>query len=201
MIVALTGGIGCGKSLVLQYFSELGWKVLSADAICHEIYRDNREFSRQLIDRWGDVIAVEDGLLNRRAIAGIVFQDPGQLQWLNGILHPMIRAEAERRVAANAGADFIFEIPLLYETGWHEHYETVICVWSEPDIARRRLLARGLEAKDIECRLKNQMSPELKLEKADYGLINNGSAENLFEQCEILNKKLKDSYGRKRNCK
>lgn len=201
MVVALTGGIGCGKSLVLQYFGDLGWKTLSADAICHEIYRDNREFHRQLIERWGDMVMDENGSINRRAISGIVFRDAGHLEWLNGILHPMIQAEGERWIAENSEADFMFEVPLLYETGWHERYKTVVCVWSRPEVVRQRLLARGLEVKDIESRLKHQMAPDLKLEKADYGLINNGSAENLFKQCEILDKKLKDSYGRERDSK
>ncbi len=192
MIVALTGGMGCGKSLALKYFGELGWKTLSADAVNREIYTRHEGFREELRKRWGDRIFGEDGGIDRRRVADIVFEQPEELEWLNGILHPMIRDHAETWFAAAPEQDHVFEVPLLYESRWHVHYETVVCVWSAPEIVRERLHGRGLDDAEIERRMKFQMPADEKLERADFGLINNGPPNELYQQCNELSKQLKE---------
>ncbi len=198
IIIALTGGIGSGKSTALQAFAELGWRCLSADQICHDLYRDNQDLICRLQERWDEKIFSAKGVIDRKVIAGIIFNNPEELKWLNGILHPMIRAAAERQFAAEPEEDFVFEIPLLYECGWEQHYDAVICVWAEEEITKQRLLKRGLSSNEIELRMKNQLNPDRKLERADFALINNGSANDLYAQCAMLVKQLKETLWKKK---
>lgn len=198
MIIALTGGIGSGKSTALQAFAGLGWKCLSADQICHNLYLNNQDFIKLLQERWGKKIFSAKGIIDRKLIVDIVFNDAEELQWLNGILHPMIRAVAEQQFATEPENDFIFEVPLLYECGWGQHYDAVICVWTDEKITKQRLIERGLNSDEIELRMKNQLSPDQKLERADFALINNGSANDLNAQCVIVAKQLKETLWKKK---
>lgn len=200
MIVALTGGMGCGKSLALQYFGSLGWETLSADAVSHDIYKDNDEFKEKLRKRWGNGVFDGNGAIDRRAVAGIVFAEPAELEWLNGILHPMIRARAEKHFAAMPEHDHMFEVPLLYETGWDTWCDAVVCVWAAPEIVRGRLHGRGLDDAEIARRMRFQMPAEEKLAKADFGLINNGPPEELYQQCKELSTQLKEKIWKNKNC-
>ncbi|MDD2403428.1 MAG: dephospho-CoA kinase [Victivallaceae bacterium] len=191
MIIALTGGIGSGKSAALQAFAELGWKTLSADQICHDIYRDDLDFIDQLYQHWGDTIFSMKGVIDRKAVAKIIFTQPDELKWLNSLLHPMIRQVADKQFTATPEDDYIFEVPLLYECGWEKDFSAVICVWSEASLIRKRLLNRGLNDDEISRRMANQLPADQKLERADFALINNGSLANLYAQCEILTNQIK----------
>jgi dephospho-CoA kinase len=188
MIAGLTGGIGCGKTTVSRLFAELGWLTLSADALCHEIYasRDTGLYSA-LASRWGDKAFQHNGLTDNKAIAEIVFNDTDELNWLNRLLHPLIKAKAEDFIDKNKQSNIIFEIPLLFEAGWNSFPDIIIAVWAEQSIVLERLALRGLSAEAAIARINNQVAPEEKLSKADFGLINNGSVDNLLEQCKTIN--------------
>jgi len=192
MIVGLTGGIGCGKSTVAQLFAMLGWLVLSADTICHDIYRaQDTELYAAISTRWGSKVFLENGLVNNKAIAKIVFNNSDELDWLNGQLHPLIKARANDFINQNSDHEkIIFEIPLLFEAGWEKFTDRVITVWAEPDIVIKRLVLRGLLIEEATARMNHQVAPSNKLSKADFGLINNGNIENLFEQCKTIDKQL-----------
>jgi dephospho-CoA kinase len=191
MIVGLTGGIGCGKSTATQLFTKLGWLPLSADTICHEIYaaRDAVLYAA-LAKRWGGKIFQSNGRINNRTIADIVFSDQVELNWLNQQLHPLIKARADKFIGENRHKHIMFEIPLLFEAGWDSFTDTTITVWAEQKIVFKRLAARGLPTEVATARMNCQADPDDKLAKADFGLINNGSIDNLFKQCKIINKKL-----------
>ena len=191
MIAGLTGGIGCGKSTVSRLFAELGWLPLSADAICHEIYasRDDGLYSA-IATRWGDKAFQANGLADNRAIAKIVFSDIGELSWLNQQLHPLIKGKADKFIREHCDDNIMFEIPLLFEAGWDSFPDVIIAVWAEKKIVFERLASRGLPAEAAAARMNSQAAPEDKLAKADFGLINNGSVDQLFEQCKNINKKV-----------
>jgi len=191
MIAGLTGGIGCGKSTVSKLFAELGWLTLSADALCHEIYASREtDLYSALATRWGSKIFLENGLVNNKAIAEIVFNNTDELNWLNQQLHPLIKAKAEAFIDKNKQSNIIFEIPLLFEAGWDSFPDVTIAVWAEQSIVLERLALRGLSAEAAVARINNQLAPEEKLSRADFGLINNDSVDNLLEQCKTINKKI-----------
>jgi dephospho-CoA kinase len=193
MIAALTGGMGCGKSLVLKFFSEMDWFTLSADAICHQIYAEHNEFFfTQLESRWGKTVFCADGSADKRQISAIVFGDEAELAWLNGILHPLIMRRGSESIAESSNKYIMFEIPLLFEAKLDKDFSPVICVWSSHNVQMARLLQRQMPREQLELRLANQIPVNEKLEKADFGLINNSQVELLYEQCKIINDKLRN---------
>lgn len=190
-VVALTGGIGCGKSTVLKIFSKLGWVTLSADKICHEFYASkNAEFTAKLVERWGNIILNSDDTIDREIIANIVFNDKTELEWLNSILHPIIQEQISQAILSNklAGRKFIMvEVPLLFEAGWESQFDTIICVWAYTDIQHSRLIMRGVPIVDSMRRIRSQAPLSEKMIKSDHAIANNDdNIIALTERCKQL---------------
>ncbi len=194
MLVALTGGIGCGKSVALSFFAELGWLIVDADRICHELYDDKLPaIVEPMRDRWGaSLIILPDGSIDKKKVAKIVFKNDDELEWLNSLFHPLIWKKAEPVLANSENKRVMFDVPLLFEAGWEDRFERVISIWTDRKEQVRRLKQKGLTLEGIRLRMKNQMLPDAKLERADFGLINNGSQESLYMQCRLLNKQIKE---------
>ena len=191
MIVALTGGVGCGKSTVLKYFSELGWSVLDADQICHDIYSSQcAEVKSHFEARWG-VGSVDDGSgnIDRKRVADIVFSNSEELDWLNSFFHPLIWNYAS--LASQSHEYVMFDVPLLLEAGWDSGFDAIVGVWSTIKKQDKRLEKRGWSSNEIQRRIKSQYTSNHKLEHADYGLINNDDSNDLKEQCIYLNNQLR----------
>lgn len=190
LTIGITGGIGAGKSAVLQCLTSLGAEALEADRIAHCSYRRNTPLHQRLIERWGQGIVTENGEIDRREVAAIVFKDPDELQWLNQTVHPWVQQRIEEQAVGSA-AKFIFcAVPLLYEAGWENRFHCVICVWCSVKTQHKRLRDRGWDNKEIELRLSRQLSMEQKAEKADFIIVNECSRRILMEQCRRLYKQL-----------
>ncbi len=198
MILGLTGAIGGGKSTALSAFAAAGAEVHDADRLCHEFYRDpDSELVRELANRWGNRIFTATGEVDRSRIGEIVFADQSELDFLTGLIYP----ELERRMTAAIAAArrrpenmTVWEVPLLFELGWERVFDATVGIWTEPALRHARLRTRGLAAEEILRREARQWPAERKLERADYALINNGSAAYLQMQCvellKILNRKV-----------
>jgi dephospho-CoA kinase len=198
MFVGLTGGIGCGKTTALEYFSSLDWKTLDADRICHEIYGDIESgVPETLRKRWGIGVFSKDSSLDRKKIAEIVFNDSVELAWLNDLLHPEVFRRAREAVKNSQNKYVIFAVPLLFEVKWEKEFDLTVAIWTDKETQYGRLRGRGWSEKEIMTRCIRQISPEKKMELADYALINKGSLGFLFEQCEKLNNQIRKNYGKK----
>jgi dephospho-CoA kinase len=179
----LTGGIGSGKSTALNCFKQLGWNVLNADSICHDIYDNSEKIKKKFIARWGLAILASDNSIDRKKISDIVFKKPEEIEWLNSQLHPEIFKIAD--IMINSLPDkskVIFEVPLMYEVAWNVHFDKIILVYASKDIRQKRLIERGMTIEEIKLRFNAQMPLEDKLELSDYALINNGSLKFLEKQ-------------------
>ena len=183
MLVALTGGIGSGKSTVLEIFSKLGSLTTDTDLIVHDIYKKNQEISNALKKRWGSKVFTNK-LPDRQAIANIVFNDASELQWLNQLIHPVVR-ESIKEFKSQDGLKVI-AIPLLYETGTESSYDKIISVWCPDGIQYKRLQKRNWSEEEIKSRINSQIHQNEKLSRADYGIINNGSLKQLERQCRDI---------------
>ena len=189
MFIALTGGIGCGKSRVLTEFARCGFQTFDADKLCHDFYAT--EAGRAAVmARWGEAIRGEDGMPDRKRLSGIVFRNPEELAYLEKLIFPYLlqRLEALRR--KYAAAPVMVEIPLLYEKELAAHFDAVIAVWSDFAVRRRRLAARGWDHFECSRRERLQWPPERKLAAGDYGIINQGNLELLAGQCRRIAAKL-----------
>ena len=187
-IYGLTGAPGCGKSTVLNIFSGLGCITLDADRLCAELHNTpGGKFHEKLSQRWGSHVLNADGTTNRAAVAEIVFQDPSELQWLEGELYPGITELAKQFFEASPDNSVaVFEVPLLFERNWEIGLSGTIAVWSPQDVQQKRLEERGWSPEEIRRRCGLQLSADQKLEMADFGIINDGSLEKVQQQCEIL---------------
>ena len=203
MLVGLTGGIGCGKTTVLQIFGDLGWFTIDADSLVHEIYRNesgDAEIKTAICTRWGvSNVTDSSGAIDRNRIAGIVFGNDEELKWLESVIHPAVFKRAYS-IIEECGREYVmFDVPLLYEKDQASMFDLIVSVWTSEEVQYRRLSERNWSIKDIESRTLKQLSTSEKSERADLGIINSGTLKILREQCAILDKKMRTiQYGKKK---
>ena len=192
-VIALTGGIGCGKSLAAQYFAELGALVIDADQLARAAIERGSAGFDEVVTLFGDSI-LKDGNIDRRALGEIIFKDPKAKVALENIIHPYVRREFEEAVASLKGDQIlVYEIPLLYETNAHERFDLVITVESEMENRISRLRGRGMHISEIEGRIAAQATREQRIEIADFLIENDGSEDELLRQVENIWDSLHDS--------
>ena len=185
-IIALTGGIGAGKSLVAQYFSELGARVVDADQLSRiAIERGSKGFDEVLL-RFGESI-LRDGDIDRKALAEIVFADASARTDLEAIIHPRVR-ELFNDVVADLAPDetLIYEIPLLVESNAAANFDLVITVEADLEIRKERLRKRGMFISEIERRIAAQANREDREAQADHVITNDGDEDALLRSVENL---------------
>jgi dephospho-CoA kinase len=183
-VVGLTGGIGSGKSLAAQFFSQLGALVIDADQLARSAIERGSEGFDEVLLRFGDTV-LKNGDIDRVALGQIVFENPQAKKDLEEIIHPRIRAEFEEAVASlNPGQIMVYEIPLLVETNAADRFDFIITVESNAELRKQRLRARGMFHSDIEKRMASQATQEQRRAIADCVLANDGSEDDLLRQVE-----------------
>jgi len=183
-VIGLTGGIGSGKSLAAQFFSQLGALVIDADQLARSAIERGSEGFDEVLLRFGDSVLI-NGDIDRVALGQIVFENPQAKKDLEAIIHPRIRAEFEEAVASlDADEIMVYEIPLLVETNAADRFDFIITVESDAELRKERLRARGMFHSDIEKRMASQASEEERRTIADCVLTNNGSEDELLRQVE-----------------
>jgi len=183
-VVGLTGGIGSGKSLAAQFFSQLGALVIDADQLARSVIERGSEGFDEVLLRFGDTV-LKNGDIDRVALGQIIFENPQAKKDLEEIIHPRIRAEFEEAVASlNPGHIMVYEFPLLVETNAADRFDFVITVESDADLRKQRLRARGMFHSDIEKRMASQATEEQRRAIADCVLTNDGSEDELLRQVE-----------------
>lgn len=186
MKIALTGGIGCGKSTALQAFRNHHFTTLSADALGHEILSGSAavEF---VVKRFGEV-CVSAGKIDRAQLAKIVFADAVAREDLEKFIHPQIE-KAWRKGAEEAearGEHCVVEIPLLFEKNLEGAFDYTICLACSEAVQLERLERRGLPREQALSRIAAQMPLDDKKRRADFCLFNDGSPEFLISQVEYF---------------
>ena len=186
LTVALTGGIGSGKSLAGEFFAELGAIVVDSDQLARDVIERGTPGFDEVLAAFGDEILTA-GLIDRKKLGEIVFSDEAKRKELEAIVHPLIRtALDEIKNSAPQGSVIINQIPLLAETGGKERFDLVIAITSDLELRRSRLIARGLSAHEIEKRLAAQVQDSEREAIADYIITNHGDRDNLLRQVEKL---------------
>jgi len=176
--VAITGGIGAGKSEALRAFARHGAATASADEIVHRLY-EHDDVKRALAERFGGSVLGDDGTIDRGRVGEIVFADRDELAWLEGLLHPRVLVEQARwreELAAQpeAPAIAVIEVPLLYETRGEERFDAVVAITAAEALRKQRT-----SIPDMEERSKRLIPDEEKLRRADFAYVNDGSLEEL----------------------
>jgi dephospho-CoA kinase len=184
LLVALTGGIGSGKSLAGEYFSRLGAIVVDSDQLARDVIERGTPGFDEVLTRFGDDI-LTNGEIDRKKLGSIVFSNPAQLAELEAITHPRIQAAFAEVVESAGESDIVInQIPLLVETGGVDRFDRVVVILSDLENRVKRLQARGLTNQEINRRINVQVSDEERVEVADFIIENNGSAEDLLREVE-----------------
>jgi dephospho-CoA kinase len=176
--VAITGGIGAGKSTALASFRRHGAATVSSDEIVHHLLRSDPEIKRALVERLGEDVLDPEGVPDRELIARRVFRDRDALDWLEQLLHPLVSREYltwREQLAAlpNPPRVCVTEVPLLYEVGAESRFDKVVVVTAP---AKLRDARRGTRADDREARL---LPDREKVKRADYVYVNTGTPDDL----------------------
>ena len=183
ILIALTGGIGSGKSRAAAILEELGAHSISADTLAREVLERGEDGYNEVVAYFGDEI-LNEGQIDRKKLAEIVFNDSKQLEVLESITHPLIRAKfvSETR-GLPENSVVVYEIPLLAESISRQKqldFDHVIVLESETETRVARLIERGLSAKEAQLRIANQYSDAQRKEIATHLIKNEGSLEELI---------------------
>jgi len=188
ILVGLTGGIGSGKSTVSQLLAERGAVILDADQIVRDVQRPGSPVLDELVERFGSDVLAADGNLDRAAVAAKVFSDPDALKDLNGIVHPAVGAEMNRRIMEQRTTRnvVILDIPLLTENP-REGLQGRIVVDVPVETQVERLVRhRGFDEADARSRISRQATREQRLATADFVIDNSGGMTELGPQIDRL---------------
>lgn len=187
-VVGITGGIGSGKSTVARLFAEHGVDVIDTDEIAHALTAPGGDAMPAIREHFGDEVVASTGALDRQAMRQLVFANPAHRQALEAILHPRIRAEADRRVAAAASPYVLLAIPLLVETGsYRDRLQRVLVVDCAEATQVARVVARnGLAEEEVRRILAAQASRAQRLAAADDVVVNDGDLTALASEVASL---------------
>ncbi len=181
-IVGLTGGIGCGKSEAARLFAALGVPVVDADAIAHRLTAPGQPAVGRIADLLGCDVLAADGSLDRAAVRRKVFADPSLRRALEGLLHPLIREEAERELAQRRGAPYaIVVVPLLFETGGYRDIiaRSLVVDCAEELQVARAMARNGLSEAEVRAVMTAQLPRPRRLAQADDVLRNESTLDAL----------------------
>ena len=175
--VAITGGIGAGKSEALRAFARHGAATVSSDEIVHHLLRRD-DVKHAVVQRMGNGVLAPDGEIDRGALGMVVFNDPDALHWLEELLHPLVSAEylqwrEDLGRLDDAPRVCVTEVPLLYETGGDARFDKVVVITAPAKLRRMR---SDMATDDRESRF---LPDREKIERADYSFKNLGSLEEL----------------------
>lgn len=183
MKVAVTGGIGAGKSEFMRAVKELGIRTYSADEINAELLRDKRYIEKLSA---AFPLAVKDGKVDKTALREEVFSDEKKRKTLNALAHPEIRRKIEEITG-----DAVIEVPLLFESGMTDLFDRVIVVTACEDVRINRIVSTRNISKDLAKNIiKNQTTDDERIKRADYVAINDGTRKDLYEQAKNIIKRI-----------
>jgi len=186
LLVALTGGIGSGKSLAAEYFAACGAQILDFDQLARDVVERGTEGFDEIVARFGDVV-LKDGDLDRSKLAEIVFADGIARKDLEAITHPKIRAAFDAVVASlDPETILVSQIPLLAESSYAYPFDFVVTVSANEDTRWARLINRGMKDYQVTQRMQVQATDAQREAIAHAVLINNGSEDDLLRQVENL---------------
>ena len=186
LVVALTGGIGSGKSTVGQIFAQLGAIVIDSDQLARDVIERGSIGFNEVVAKFGDEI-LKNGEIDRQILASLIFKDPAKRSELEQITHPLIR-KAFAKVVSSALPDSIVinQIPLLVESNHDYKFDHIITVSASESIRSERLIKRGLTNEQIKQRMQAQATDQMREDIADSVIVNEKSEQEITDQVEKI---------------
>ena len=185
--IGLTGGIASGKTMVSDCFKKLGTQVIDADIISHEVTEPSGSAFEEILSEFGSEILDEKGLINRKKMRAIIFNDPSQKKILENIIHPKVRDEMFQRINKSDDHYLIVSVPLLVETGMHQIIDRNLLVDCSEDTQIERLMHRDkITLNEARAILKNQASRSDRKKIADDLIVNENNVTLIELENEVL---------------
>ncbi|MCG9698276.1 dephospho-CoA kinase [Shewanella sp. Isolate11] len=189
-VVGLTGGIGSGKTTVANLFAELGITLVDADIVSREVVAKGSHGLAAIVDHFGEAILLQNGELDRAALREKIFSNPAEREWLNNLLHPMIRQEMLNQLQNANSAYAILVVPLLFENGLDRLVNCTLVIDISPEMQIKRTMERDdVSAQQVQNIIDSQASRNDKLAKADDVIDNQGSITALKSKVASLHNK------------
>jgi dephospho-CoA kinase len=193
--IAVTGPFASGKSTLVRLLGELpNTETASADEIVHHLLKQDQQTISRVVERFGEGVRGPDGI-DRKALGREVFGDAGALQDLEGILHPLVREETDRRIEASDAGLFVVEIPLLFETERDNDFDYTVAVTVPEERRRAWSRDRGVDDAALEAIESRQYTGGEKAGRADLVVQNDGDLDRLREQAEGIGRKVLQEEG------
>lgn len=194
-VLGLTGGIASGKSTVSKHFKALHVPVIDADIIARKVMEPGEPTLKKVVDAFGQDILMNDGTLNRKQLGELVFGHPEKLEHLNKLvqnaIYKKILSEKEEYISQGVPL-LVLDIPLLFEANYEEEVDEIMVVYSTYENQLKRLMKRNhLSEAEANARIQSQLSLDIKKEKADSVIDNNGTIEKTLEQVDAWVRKQK----------
>lgn len=189
MLIGVTGCIGAGKSCVARMLGTmLDGDYLSADQICAEMLKRDKQGYTEVVDLWGKKFLDEQGDIDRERVRKKVFNNREIRQQLESILHPLVRTRLKQLRDSKGTGDFIVaEVPLLFETGWEEDFDWVVSVYVPSELSVSRVMMRDkMSEHDVRAILAAQLAPEIKRDRADSVIDNTRGRAHTKKQVRNL---------------
>ena len=189
--IGITGGIGSGKSTVCRVFSVLGIPVFEADRIAKDLMNTDQEIHEKLVDLFGASVYLPDQTVDRKHLAGIVFNNAYLLGQVNAIVHPVVRKTFFDWCEKQQSPYIIHEAAILFESGFYKMMDkTIVVVTNENERIKRVMKRNGLTLELVKERIKNQWSDEERIKLADF-VIGNNDNELIIPQIIEVDKKIR----------
>jgi dephospho-CoA kinase len=191
-VIGITGGIACGKSTVTNQLKNRGLYIVDADEIAHKVMQPNQPAFNEVVKMFGEWI-LKDGVIDRKVLGKIIFENPEQRQILDSIVHPYIKREMSEEIYYAKSDVVILDVPLLIEKGWHIYCDVVWVIYVDKETQIERLMKRNNFTKEEAIsRIESQMPLTEKLRYAKVVIDNNGSLEDTIDQ---VNKEISKVLG------
>jgi len=188
LVVGLTGGIGAGKSTFAVLLAERGAQIIDADALGRDALKTGASTWHAVVEQFGDeILAPHSMAIDRKILAGIVFNDDKALAALNAIVHPVIMKGVADRLEMLSVSDevVVLAAALILEAGLVESVDVLVVVTADDGVREQRLASdRGMTLSDIRARMASQMDPESLLKRADIVVDNSGTVEDLVPEAD-----------------
>ena len=192
ILAGLTGNIGSGKTTVSRLFSMLGVPVYCADEKGRQ-FLGLAEVKEKVVSLFGGRVLNEEGMIDRKKLASVVFADKGKLRQLNEVIHPMVRADFRKWADKHEGHPYVIEeVAILFESGLARDFDKIVLVAAPEDIRINRVCKRdGVEADSVRQRARHQWSEEKKIPLSDFIINNDGNSLVIDQVTEVHEQLLK----------
>jgi len=199
LIVALTGGIASGKSVVAEVLEDLGCYIHNADKVAHDLMEPEKPAWKKIVAHFGKKILNEDKTINRSRLGKIIFSGEKERRFLNELIHPLVlekKKEVINRLEKEGHYNiFISEAALTIEAGFADFFDKIIMTYCKKEVQIKRLMERdGIGRKQTIKIIKSQMQPQEKLKHADYIIDTSSSLQSTVEQTERVYRNLMIDY-------